>query len=637
MTKKPISFNDYKVRAFFTLAVFFVPVVFLYQGIFGPFILDDASNLDSLGQLKQLDLDSLANWISSGVTGSDFGRHATFLTFAFQYNSWPDNPDDFKFGNLFIHSVNTVLLYLLLNTLGRFEKSFLSSKLAVFLLVAVWSIHPILHSSIFYVVQRLVLLSSTWVLLVLLVYCRCISAAAFDTPRSSFFWMGFVFGGATFGVLFKEITSLIPLYILALELFVVKTGGRYRRFALAAFFAAPMIIIAAITFWAWNGGSEVAEIRGLTFANRVFSEFSVITQYVGVIVFPSISNTGLIADDVIVAKYDQVGPWLAVVVWLSLVFLCLRARSKFSLLKMGILWFLLGHSLESTGIPLELYFEHRNYLPSVGILLCFFGIYQYAHKFKVYTQVALSILTINLIWCSWINKDLWASEQNLLSAWYVASPDSHRATQYWADYLVRNQNFVSAMEVYEEFHREHPDNIHMGVVKLTLQCYLKTDQKQDFDALLQSAENARITTAINRVLTELNRIVRDAGCKEVSRADVEAIARKFLDNRLVTNRILIADIYYVIADVALSQNRIDEAVELLNLSYDHYPMVEVQTFQAKILLATRQFDEAAKSLDKAIALHDKLGGRDQNTYQMHAWLKNKIDSRQGIPMPSGGK
>ena len=38
-------------------------------------------------------------------------------------------------------------------------------------------------------------------------------------------------------------------------------------------------------------------------------------------------------------------------------------------LAFGIAWFLVGHSIESTVFSLELYFEHRNYFPGVGLFL----------------------------------------------------------------------------------------------------------------------------------------------------------------------------------------------------------------------------------------------------------------------------
>jgi hypothetical protein len=44
-------------------------------------------------------------------------------------------------------------------------------------------------------------------------------------------------------------------------------------------------------------------------------------------------------------------------------------RNKQPLITFGIAFFFVGHAMESTIIPLELVFEHRNYLPMLGILL----------------------------------------------------------------------------------------------------------------------------------------------------------------------------------------------------------------------------------------------------------------------------
>jgi hypothetical protein len=42
---------------------------------------------------------------------------------------------------------------------------------------------------------------------------------------------------------------------------------------------------------------------------------------------------------------------------------------KYPLISFGILFFLLNHLIESTILPLELFFEHRNYLPSLFLFL----------------------------------------------------------------------------------------------------------------------------------------------------------------------------------------------------------------------------------------------------------------------------
>ena len=46
-----------------------------------------------------------------------------------------------------------------------------------------------------------------------------------------------------------------------------------------------------------------------------------------------------------------------------------RTRRQAPLLSFGIAWFLVGHILESTILPLEIAHEHRNYLPLFGVAL----------------------------------------------------------------------------------------------------------------------------------------------------------------------------------------------------------------------------------------------------------------------------
>ena len=52
----------------------------------------------------------------------------------------------------------------------------------------------------------------------------------------------------------------------------------------------------------------------------------------------------------------------------------LALRGRLPLVSLGLLWFFVGQSLVSTIIPLELAYEHRNYLPSWGVFLAAFGL-----------------------------------------------------------------------------------------------------------------------------------------------------------------------------------------------------------------------------------------------------------------------
>ncbi len=51
---------------------------------------------------------------------------------------------------------------------------------------------------------------------------------------------------------------------------------------------------------------------------------------------------------------------------LGLILTALVRRKKWPLFAFAVLWFFAGHALESTFLPLEYFFEHRNYLPLLG-------------------------------------------------------------------------------------------------------------------------------------------------------------------------------------------------------------------------------------------------------------------------------
>jgi len=86
---------------------------------------------------------------------------------------------------------------------------------------------------------------------------------------------------------------------------------------------------------------------------------------------PRLEAFGLYHDDIVVST-GWLTPWttLPALVGLAVLFgLAWGLRKRAPLVSFGIAWFFVGHSLESTVLPLELAHEHRNYLPLFGLLL----------------------------------------------------------------------------------------------------------------------------------------------------------------------------------------------------------------------------------------------------------------------------
>ncbi|MGH8403497.1 MAG: hypothetical protein ACRESO_08875, partial [Gammaproteobacteria bacterium] len=91
--------------------------------------------------------------------------------------------------------------------------------------------------------------------------------------------------------------------------------------------------------------------------------------------FPRLPDLGLYHDD-IPLSHGLLAPVTTLLSILGLVALLAAAaftRNRRPWICFGILWFFTGQLLESTIFPLEIAFEHRNYLADMGVLVAVFG------------------------------------------------------------------------------------------------------------------------------------------------------------------------------------------------------------------------------------------------------------------------
>ena len=104
---------------------------------------------------------------------------------------------------------------------------------------------------------------------------------------------------------------------------------------------------------------------------RVLTEPRILLHYILWIFIPLPSLMGLYHDDIPISE-GLINPPMTLAAILFLTAACYFAwknRRTRPSIAFAIGWFLVGHSMESTVIPLEIVFEHRNYLPMAGLLI----------------------------------------------------------------------------------------------------------------------------------------------------------------------------------------------------------------------------------------------------------------------------
>lgn len=361
------------LAAFFASALL---VAIYWSGLHGGYFFDDGpSILQAEGiRIENLSVESLRQVFLSGHAGPS-GRPIAQLSFALDYYFSGFNPFVFKATNLAIHLACGILvlrLTFLLLTMALPQAKRENILVATGCMTALWLLHPIQLLPVLHVVQRMTSLSAFFLLAALLLHIRGRelsgrTGAALLMLAWGIFWPLSFFS--------KETGALFPLFVLTWELIVWRgVTGRLDLFARGFVMVVALALVAATAYfllprgqWLWAG----YELRGFSLAERLLTEGRILWFYIGLIVTPRLEAFGLYHDDIALST-GLFAPWTtlpALIGLAGLVWLTWRTRTRAPLVSFGIAWFLIGHAMESTVLPLEIAHEHRNYLPIFGILI----------------------------------------------------------------------------------------------------------------------------------------------------------------------------------------------------------------------------------------------------------------------------
>lgn len=362
-----------------------------YQpGLYGDFEFDDQVNLlfNLDLQIDQISLPALKLAALSGDAGP-LGRPISMASFAINHVVTGFDPFYLKLTNLIIHITSGALLYiLLLQLLHAYRRAYaiqLTNNVIAWIAVAssaAWLLHPLNITSVLYIVQRMTSLSGLFSLLALLFYAWGRNKILDGNRRS---WWAVLLATPVAGliaILCKENAAILPLLLLLVEwcFFRFRTPSRLETRLLYGIFAITvwLPLLLAFTYLVLHPEWLLAGYggRGFSLAERLLTECRVLWLYLRLILAPDISLMGIYHDDIPISTgLLTPATTLPAVIGLLLLLLLLMAvwmRRRAPMLAFGLLWFFIGHLIESTIIPLEIAHEHRNYLPMIGILLASF-------------------------------------------------------------------------------------------------------------------------------------------------------------------------------------------------------------------------------------------------------------------------
>lgn len=370
-------------------------------------------------------------------------RPAANLSFALNWYVGQDNTFGYHVVNLLIHILTALLLYqtmfLLFQTpnLGKY-----SGKDAYFIALlssVLWAINPIQIQAVTYIVQRMASMAAMFYIWALFWYIKFRLSKTIPNRRLNLLLCALCY---ILAVGSKENAAILPLSILAVEfIFFPKTPDRFskniRRIligiscAIGLFSIYYIIHHGYLTYLFKPIGS-----RPYTLYERLLTEPGIVLFYLSLIFYP-LAQRFSVDHDVSIAgslfsSWTTLASILAIV---TLILFALAQTRKRPILSFAILFFFINHLIESTIIPLELIFEHRNYLPSMFLfvpvaagllyLLQFFS----QHNRIIHAAIIIFIpfLVATTGWSTYLRNSVWSSEQSLWLDAVQKAPNNARA------------------------------------------------------------------------------------------------------------------------------------------------------------------------------------------------------------------
>ena len=347
-----------------------VGLVYL-QGLGGGFAFDDYHTIvdNPTLDIQTLSWDGVLDAAMSGVGTGPLARPLAMLSFAANRSVAGLRPEAYKLTNLAIHALNALLIFGLLRSwLPRLAPH--APTACAWLIAAVWALHPINLTAVLYVVQRMTSLSATFALLALGLYtqARLRQLRGLSMPA---LWPLAVVLCVVLALLCKETALVLPLYGLLIEVCVLRP--RWASLTTRARTALACAVATMVVGGAWYFLHSVAPGYGgreFTLAERLWTEARVICTYLRLLIVPAPGAYALFHDDLVLSRgwLAPISTLLAVLGLLAVSALVVTRRARQPYLAFGWAWFLVGHLLEGSVVPLELMHEHRNYLPGLGIL-----------------------------------------------------------------------------------------------------------------------------------------------------------------------------------------------------------------------------------------------------------------------------
>ena len=303
-------------------------------------------------------------------------RVLTYASFALNYRWGGFDPRGYHLVNLAIHLLAAIVVYGFTRQALRaphVEKSVSAAARAglPWFVALLFLLHPLQTGAVTYIVQRLASMAALFYVAALTAYLH---ARLSPTAHARTFWSVACALCAVLALFTKENAATLPAALLLLELVVLRPKpSAWRRLA-------GISVGAALLTWLLTGlsfggnpfslaamGDVASQSRAVSLGAYLATQMPVLWSYLRLFFWPVGLHLDRAAD---LRDFGEAATWWALAGHVVLVSIALLLTRRRPLVSFGVMFYYLAHSVESSIIPIpELAFEHRTYLPNLGLCL----------------------------------------------------------------------------------------------------------------------------------------------------------------------------------------------------------------------------------------------------------------------------
>ena len=361
-------FPDCKRYLFVSIALFIFLLIIYGNSFHGEWHFDDKENIvNNINvHLKSLSWPDTKNtFYFNGNMSRPFSR----LSFALNYYFGGLNVFGYHLVNIVIHYISAVFLFLFIYKTLKLpilrepysKYAYSIALMATFL----WATNPVQVLAVSCIVQRMASMAGMFYIMSMYFYLKCrISDSLWGS--GSFFVLCVVSTALAFGT--KENAAMLPVILFLFDLFLIQGVSLKAITRSAKVVIIPFLILLGLSVFYVDLSSFLGgyNIRPFTLVERLLTEPRIILLYISLLLYPVDFRLMLLHD--IEISHTLFTPWTtlpAILFILLIVGYALYICRRRPLISFCILFFFLNHLIEGSVIPLELVFEHRNYIPSM--------------------------------------------------------------------------------------------------------------------------------------------------------------------------------------------------------------------------------------------------------------------------------